>query len=301
MSTFLGIWRLADPKISLASFAGLLLGTAAAAGEGPLSWGWLALTVAGIFSLEVAKNASGDLVDWRRGVDQKVAREDRSPFSGGKRVILDGLLTPSQTRQVALAAYILGSAAGLVIGLFREPGILFLGAAGTCLALFYHAAPLYLSYRGFGELAVALCYGPGITAGTYLVQRGELPLRIVALGAPLGILVAAFLWINEFPDYLADRAAGKRTLVVRLGRRRAARAFGGLVGLAFAFLLALPLAGLHPAVYGGLAGLPPAVAAALLLLRHPEETARIIPAQGWTLLAFLLLAGGASLGLGLAA
>ncbi len=49
-----GIWRLADPKITLASMASLFLGTCAAARDGPLSGGWLALTVLGIFVLEVA-------------------------------------------------------------------------------------------------------------------------------------------------------------------------------------------------------------------------------------------------------
>ena len=37
------------------------------------------------------------------------------------------------------------------------------------------------------------------------------------------VLIAAFLWVNEFPDYRSDLAAGKRTWVVRLGRRKAAR------------------------------------------------------------------------------
>ena len=81
---FAGFWRLADPKISLASMASMLLGACAAALDGPLAPGWLALTVAGIFFLEVAKNASGEVVDWDSGTDQAVAPEDRSPFSGGK-------------------------------------------------------------------------------------------------------------------------------------------------------------------------------------------------------------------------
>ena len=54
-----GFWRLADPKISLASFAGILLGACMAAADHGLAWGWLALTVLGVFCVEVAKNASG--------------------------------------------------------------------------------------------------------------------------------------------------------------------------------------------------------------------------------------------------
>jgi 1,4-dihydroxy-2-naphthoate octaprenyltransferase len=68
-----GVWRLADPKITMASAASLLLGAAAAASQGPLDWNWLALTVLGIFLVEVAKNASGEIFDFDSGTDQAVA------------------------------------------------------------------------------------------------------------------------------------------------------------------------------------------------------------------------------------
>ena len=54
-----GIWRLADPKISLASVASMALGTGAAVGAGPVAWAWLPVVVAGILAIEVAKNATG--------------------------------------------------------------------------------------------------------------------------------------------------------------------------------------------------------------------------------------------------
>ena len=60
---FQGLWRLADPKVSLASFASMLLGASLAARAVSISWWWLALTVFGIFALEVAKNASGEIFD----------------------------------------------------------------------------------------------------------------------------------------------------------------------------------------------------------------------------------------------
>ena len=88
-----GFWRLADPKISLASFAGMFLAACMAAADLGLAWGWLLLTVLGVFCVEVAKNASGELVDYDSGTDLAVADADRSPFSGGKRVMVDGLLS----------------------------------------------------------------------------------------------------------------------------------------------------------------------------------------------------------------
>ena len=109
----------------------------------------------------------------------------------------------------------------IIVG-WREPSVVWFGLAGMAFAFFYHAPPFRLSYRGLGEMAVAVSYGPLVTAGTYLVQRGTIPTGIVLLSLPLGVLIAAFLWINEFPDYTADALSGKRTLVVRLGRAGAA-------------------------------------------------------------------------------
>lgn len=292
-----GVWRLADPKVSLASMASILLGACAAASVGPLRWGWLALTVAGIFAIEVAKNASGEVFDFDSGADREVAPEDRSPFSGGKRVLVDHLLSRRQTGAIAAVGYALGIGAGLAIVAWREPRVLWIGVAGVGAAYLYHAPPLKLSYRGFGELAVAVCYGPLICGGTYLVQRGGVPGWVWLLSLPLGMLIGAFLWINEFPDFRADRAAGKRTLVVRLGRERASRAFAAILACAFGLLLFLPVAGVPRGVLVGLAGTLPAAAAARRLWTEYETTANVVPAQAWTLLAFLLYALGAGAGL----
>jgi 1,4-dihydroxy-2-naphthoate octaprenyltransferase len=296
----MGLWRLADPKISLASFAAMFLGACAAARDGALSWKWLALTVLGIFLIEIAKNASGEIVDFDSGTDRAVAPEDRSPFSGGKRVLIDGLLTRRQTISIAAVSYLLGIAAGLVIVAYREPQILWLGVVGVALAYFYHAPPFKLSYRGLGELAVGLCYGPLITSGTYLVQRGTVTLELILVSTLLGLLIAAFLWINEFPDYRADSVSRRLNLVVRLGRPKAARVFVAMMMVAAVGLTLLPLAGIPVAVYLGALFLVPAAVASRILLQHGEVTARVIPAQAMTLISFVLYSLGSGIGLLLA-
>lgn len=292
-----GFWRLSDPKISLASAAGMLLGASSAAAAGPIAVGWLVLTVLGVFAVEVAKNASGEVFDWDSGTDLRVREEDRSPFSGGKRVLVDGLLTRGQTWGIATGGYLLAAVVGLSIVAWREERVLWFGLAGLALAFFYHAPPGRLSYRGLGELAVAISYGPLVCAGTYLVQRGTIPVGIVFLSLPLGILIAAFLWINEFPDYSADALSGKRTLVVRLGRRDAAKGFAWLGVSAAVVTALLPATGLPATVWlGGVAALR-YIPAARALLASPEDTRAIVPAQAMTLQAFLLYALGASIGM----
>lgn len=290
------VWRVADPKITLASVASMLLGVGAAVHDGTIAWGWLVLTVLGVFCIEAAKNASGDIFDWDSGTDRALTPEERTPFSGGKRILVDGLVTRGQAEGIAGVFYALGITAGLVIVLLREPDVLWLGMLGVGLAFFYHAPPLKLSYRGLGEAAVATAYGPVIATGTYLVQRGEISDGVLLGSIPLGIAIMAFLWVNELPDARADAEAGKKTLVVRLGRQRAARAFGLVIGAAYASLLLLPLAGTPLTVWLGLIGLPHGIAAARRLRRNVEVPAEMLPAQAWTLQSFLLLALGASVG-----
>lgn len=292
-----GFWRLADPKISLASMASIFLGACAAAGQGPLHFGWLVVTVLGIFAIEVAKNASGEIFDFDSGADLAVAPTDRTPFSGGKRVLVDGLLTRRETAVISLIAYLIGVGAGLWIVVAREPKVLWIGMIGVVCAYLYQAPPLKLSYRGWGELAVTLCYGPLIAVGTFLVQRGHVTADVLLVSIPLGLLIGAFLWINEFPDYAADKAAGKRTLVVRLGRPRASRVFALIVATAFGWLTLLLLLKLPPTASLGLLGLLPAAAAARRLWRNPEQTRAIVPAQAQSLLSFLLFAIGTGIGL----
>ncbi|HXV12922.1 MAG TPA: prenyltransferase [Candidatus Krumholzibacteria bacterium] len=292
-----GIWRLADPKISLASIASMTLAAGAAVRAGEVSMVWLVLTVLGILAIEVAKNASGEVVDWDSGTDAAIRSDERTPFSGGKRVIVDGLLTRAQTVRVAAVSYAIGIAIGAVIAMVREPRVWYFGVVGVACAFFYHAAPLRLSYRGWGEAAVAFSYGPLIACGTFLVQHHRIGGPVVPLSILLGVLIAAFLWVNEFPDARADAQAGKRTLVVRLGKARAARIFAILAVGPFAVLPALVATGLPGGVWLALVGLLPALNAARIVHSEPEHHARIAAAQASTLVAFLLFALGGAIGL----
>lgn len=292
-----GFWRLADPKISLASMSSIFLGACAAYSGGKIVIGWLSVTIFGIFAIEVAKNASGEIFDFDSGTDLAIAPEDRSPFSGGKRVLVEGLLTRFETILIACVGYLLGIAVGLWIVLARESTVFWIGLVGIACAYFYHAPPLKLSYRGWGEITVGICYGPLIATGTYLVLRGEIHSQIALASIPLGLLIAAFLWINEFPDTSADRASGKRTLVVRLGRKPAARVFVLIHTVAFLILVPLPFFGLPKTVLLGLIGLWPALRSDVILLKNPETTRQMIPAQASSLLAFVLYSVGSGIGL----
>ena len=282
-----GFWRLADPKISVTSLACMAVGGSAAAVDGPIHWSWLLVTGAALFCMEVAKNAWGDVIDFDSGTDLAVEAADRTPFSGGKRVLVDGLLTRGQTWAMALGFGGVGCALGAWIVFAQAPEALWIGLVGLALGWSYHGPPLRLAYRGLGELDVVLCYGPLISLATYVIQRRAWSWDVVWLSVPLGLFTAAFLLVNEFPDYRADVGAQKRNLVVQLGRERASRLVVLVYALALAAVLALPALGLPATTLLGLLVLPLAIAVCRIVRRDPEAFYRSAPAQPLALLAFV--------------
>lgn len=289
-----GFWRLADPKITLASMASIFLGACFAAADGELHAGWLAATVIAFFSIEVAKNASGDIYDY--DTDVAVAAADRTDFSGGKRVLVDGLLSRAETWGIAIGFYALGIGIGVAIVFLREPLAVWPGVIGLLLAWSYNGPPGSFAYRGLGELDVAVCYGPLIAISTYLIQRGDVSPGVALASVPLGLLIAAFLWVNEFPDYEADRSVGKRNLVVRLGRRRASRLLPVIQAVAFLIVGLLPLAGVTATVWLGGAAVVPAAWTAAKVWQDPERCYRHAPVSPGALVSFLVLSAGMGAG-----
>ncbi|MBP6682011.1 MAG: prenyltransferase [Halioglobus sp.] len=293
-----GFWRLADPKISITSAASMAVGAALAAGDARFSWFWLLVLGLALFCMEVAKNAWGDVYDYDSGTDLAVRPEDRTDFSGGKRVLVDGILTRRQTWAIAFGFAFAGLALGALMVFGREPSLFWLGALGLVLGWSYHGPPLQLAYRGLGELDVVICYGPVIAVSTYVLMTGHYAAAPFWLSLPLGVLIAAFLWVNEFPDYHADLGAGKNNLVARLGKPRAARLLPLIYFAGFGLLAVLPLlTGMPRAIWLGFLALPAAGLAVYWTLRDPASFHRHKPVQPMALLAFVLYSAGVATGL----
>ncbi|MDD5642047.1 MAG: prenyltransferase, partial [Syntrophales bacterium] len=112
----------------------------------------------------------------------------------------------------------------------------------------------------------------------------------LAVGLPLGFLITAILWINEFPDLKADAAAGKTQLVVRLGLRNSRRVYAALMLLPFASLFfLLEVFRLPDLVIAALVALPLAVKAIRIAWRVPPTEPEFIPAQALTIQTHFLV------------
>ena len=294
----IGFWRLADPKISITSAASMAIGAALAARDNSFSWAWIAVMGLAMFCMEVAKNAWGDVFDYDSGTDLAVKPEDRTNFSGGKRVLVDNILTRQQTWAIAAIFGGAGMVLGAMMVLLREPSLFWLGTIALLLGWSYHGPPLRLAYRGLGELDVVLCYGPMIALATYALLTHQYHVDVIWASVPLGLFIAAFLWFNEFPDYEADRGAGKDNLLVKLGKRRASRLLPVNYLAALIVLgLAVKLGSLHALALLGFIGAIPAAVAVWWAWQDPETFYRHRPAQAFSLLAFVLLSAGISTGI----
>jgi 1,4-dihydroxy-2-naphthoate octaprenyltransferase len=177
---------------------------------------WLALlTVVGASLAHLAINVTNDIFDTLSGADE--ANVNPTQFSGGSRVLIYDLLTLRQLLTVALALFGGAAAIGLLlVWLTGSLTLLLIGIAGIAVGIAYTAPPLKLVYRGLGEIAVAIGFGPIMLLGAYVVQTGRLALEPFVVSITVGILVALILYVNEIPDRTGDAAAGKRTLPVRL-------------------------------------------------------------------------------------
>ena len=198
-----------------ATLVPVLLGIAIAARHGDFQW-WLALvTIIGASFAHLGINVSNDIFDTLSGADE--ANVNPTRFSGGSRVLIYDLLTLRQLVAIDLGLFGAAAAIGLyLVWATASQTLLLIGVVGIALGIAYTAPPLKLVYRGVGEIAVAIGFGPIMLLGAYVVQTGSLSWEAALASVPVAILVALILYVNEIPDRVGDAAAGKRTLPVRL-------------------------------------------------------------------------------------
>jgi 1,4-dihydroxy-2-naphthoate octaprenyltransferase len=245
------------------------------------------LTLTGVGSLQIAANMINDYFD-ARGTDR--VNLHITPFSGGSRVIPEQLLNPRRVFWVATFFFALACLTGLLLIGMGHPYVAFIGLLGLMAGFFYSADPVKFMSRGLGELTIFLAFGPLITWGTYYVMTDQLTWQAFLLGIPLGFLIAAVIWINQFPDYQADRASQKRNLVVRLGLSPARWIYLFLMSLPFAFLFYLfELQRISPYILLSLLALPLAVKAMHILWGQYASYEKIIPAQALTIKTHMTL------------
>lgn len=271
-----------------ASVVPVLLGAAIAHYRtGAFDAGLLALTLLGVVFIHLSSNISNDYFDHRSGNDILNTQFVR-PFTGGSRLIQDGLIAPRTVFAMSLVFAAAAIAVGVVLTALRGPLIVVLGAIGLLGGFFYVAPPVNLASRGLGEIVIGLNFGVLTVMGSYFVQARAVSAESFVASLPLAGLIAAVVFINEFQDMNADARVGKRTLVVRLGLPRASRFFEWLVILSYApIVIGVGARLIPPAALLGLGSLPLAIGAAARARWAYGSPKELAPANARTILAHM--------------
>jgi 1,4-dihydroxy-2-naphthoate octaprenyltransferase len=151
-------------------------------------------------------------------------------FSGGSRVLVNKALP-------AWFSILLGYgclAGAILVGIYiylqyqTDLRTLLLGGMGIFFGFFYSSKPFRWSYHGFGEILIGFCYSWLPIATGFFLLTGFFSPQIFLLSIPVGLSIFNVILINEFPDEEADRAIGKKNLVVRFGKERMGDLYIGL-------------------------------------------------------------------------
>ena len=223
----------------------VLLGIAVAASHGSFTWWTALLTLIGGSFAHLAINVTNDIFDTLSGADD--ANTTPTQFSGGSRVAVYDLVSIRGLSWLAIGLFAVAGAIGLaLVAITQSLTLLWIGVAGVIVGVAYTAPPLKLVYRGLGEIAVAIGFGPIMLLGAYVVQTGELAWEPFVLSLVPGLLIALILYVNEIPDRRSDAEAGKRTLPVRLAPDTVRTGYLVAALAAFAIILAGVVGGLFP-------------------------------------------------------
>jgi 1,4-dihydroxy-2-naphthoate octaprenyltransferase len=226
------IWIMAArPRTLPAAIAPVLVGTAAAvywAGELPRAGAFVAALLGSVF-IQIGTNLANDYSDAKRGADTA----DRL---GPVRVTSSGLVTPRRVLNATWIAFAVAVACGIYLATVAGIVILLVGAISIAAGVLYTGGPRPYGYAGLGEVFVFLFFGLVAVNGSYYVQLEDLRALPVLLSIPIGLLSAAILVVNNVRDIDTDRRAGKRTLAVRIGRRRSRDLYVAMIALSYALL-----------------------------------------------------------------
>ena len=254
------------------------VGTSVAARHGFFRPGPAIAALLGALFIQIGTNFANDLYDFKKGADPPERL-------GPTRVLAAGWLSPESVRRAMLLSFGAAVLSGIYLAVVGGWAVLVIGIASIAAGIGYTAGRWALGYHGLGDAAVFIFFGIVAVAGTYYVQARSLTPLALAAAVPVGALCTNILVVNNLRDREGDRASGKRTLAVLLGRRGARAEYGAMLALAYAVPVLLWRGGeVGPAGLLPLLSIPLALPLLRVVLTHDDgpslngalfETARL--------------------------
>ncbi len=172
------------------------------------------LTMCGVLALHASVDLLNDYWDFKRGIDTTT---HRTKMSGGSGVLPEGLLKPAQVYAAGIAFLIIGTAIGIYF-VATDGIVIGIILAFAVISIYFYSTKIV--DWGLAEVFVAI-KGSMIVIGTYFVQTSQITESTVLAGIVIGVLSSLVLFITSFPDHDADKAKGRKTLVISLGMQKA--------------------------------------------------------------------------------
>ncbi|HYM47486.1 MAG TPA: prenyltransferase [Burkholderiaceae bacterium] len=203
------------------------------------------------------------------------------------RMGTDRVFNPQDLPPVTDAVFWIGTAAfagALAVGLYLTVRlgwpILAFALLGGAAAIFYEAPPIRWSYRGLGEVVIALAYGPWMVLGSLYLHSQAVSWSALLASLVPALLIMALAVVNAIPDFHQDRLVGKRNLVVRLGRERAVQLYLALAATALVVVAVGVALGIFPvACLAALLALPLLVMSGRCAVRTFNTPRQFLPAM----------------------
>jgi 1,4-dihydroxy-2-naphthoate polyprenyltransferase len=210
------------PRTLPLAIACISVGAFLAAARAVYRWEIVALCVTTAVFLQILSNLANDYGDAVHGADA-------AGRVGPLRVVQSGHITPRAMRRAIGLFALLSAVSGLSLvwlsfgaeGLLLVVLFLLLGALAIGAAVTYTAGRKPYGYAGLGDIAVLIFFGWVAVLGTYFLQAHSLDWRLWLPATAMGLLSVGVLNVNNIRDVESDNKAGKRTIPVRLGRKRA--------------------------------------------------------------------------------
>ncbi|MDE1854886.1 MAG: prenyltransferase [Candidatus Micrarchaeota archaeon] len=222
-----------EPTLLLA-FLISLVGIAAAASYGGISYANSFLVVVGSVLAQMSVNLTNDYHDYASGLDRESAK---TKFSGGSRLVASGAVKHKDVLFIGIAAAAIAGIIGLYLAFAVSLWILALIAIGAVAIFAYtkYITRFPLLPEPFVMFAFVL-----VGMGSYAVAHGSFTGIYAALPTiiPAGVLGGIALLANEVPDAEIDKKFGRRHAVIVFNSNRKTSAY--YIGLeAFTYALVL--------------------------------------------------------------
>jgi len=235
------------------------------------------LTMAGVLCLHASVDLLNDYWDFKRGIDTAT---QRTKMSGGSGVLPDGLLKPAQVYVAGIIFLIIGASIGIYF-VATDGVIIGIILAFAVISIYFYSTKLV--NWGLAEVFVTI-KGTMIVVGTYFVQTQQITEPVILCGIIVGVLSSLVLFITSFPDYDADKAKGRKTLVISLGKQNSCSILWVFPAIAYGITITAVISEIFPiSCLIVLATIPLIIKSGHKLKQNYEELTNLIPAMSSTL------------------